>query len=57
MRGDFLPPAALVALIGVLVSAFALRGIGRQSARTAPVSHRAQEHCPARLSNTSTVCR
>ena len=28
-----------------------------QSARTAPVSHRAQEHCPARLSNTSTVCR
>ena len=39
----FCPPAALVALIGVLVSAFALRGIGRQSARTAPVSHRAQE--------------
>lgn len=32
----FCPPAALVALIGVLVSAFALRGIGRQSARTAP---------------------
>ena len=39
----FCPPAALVALIGVLASAFALRGIGRQSARTAPVSHRAQE--------------
>ena len=39
----FCPPAALVALIGVLVSAFALRGIGCQSARTAPVSHRAQE--------------
>ena len=39
----FCPPAALVALIGVLVSAFALRGIGRQSARTAPVGHRAQE--------------
>ena len=39
----FCPSAALVALIGVLVSAFALRGIGRQSARTAPVSHRAQE--------------
>ena len=39
----FCPPAALAALIGVLVSAFALRGIGRQSARTAPVSHRAQE--------------
>lgn len=35
----FCPPAALAALIGVLVSAFALRGIGRQSARTAPVSH------------------
>ena len=31
----FCPPAALVALVGVLVSAFALRGIGRQSARTA----------------------
>ena len=39
----FCPPAALAALIGVLVSAFALRGIGRQSARTAPVSHRAEE--------------
>ena len=39
----FCPPAALVALLGVLVSAFALRGIGRQSARTAPVGHRAQE--------------
>ncbi|CZT55116.1 Putative multidrug export ATP-binding/permease protein [Eubacteriaceae bacterium CHKCI005] len=39
----FCPPAALAALIGVAVSAFALRGIGRQSARTAPVSHRAQE--------------
>ena len=39
----FCPPAALVALVGVLVSAFALRGIGRQSARTAPVGHRAQE--------------
>ena len=39
----FCPPAALVALAGVLVSAFALRGIGRQSARTAPVGHRAQE--------------
>ena len=39
----FCLPAALVALIGVLVSAVALRGIGRQSARTAPVSHRAQE--------------
>ena len=39
----FCPPAALAALIGVMVSAFALRGIGRQSARTAPVSHRAQE--------------
>ena len=32
----FCLPAALVALIGVLVSAVALRGIGRQSARTAP---------------------
>ena len=38
----FCPPAALVALLGVLVSAFALRGIGRQSARTAPVGHRDQ---------------
>ena len=39
----FCPPAALVALLGVLMSAFALRGIGRQSACTAPVGHRAQE--------------
>ena len=39
----FCPAAALVALAGVLVSAFALRGIGRQSARTAPVGHKAQE--------------
>ena len=49
----FCPPAALAALIGVLVSAFALRGIGRQSARTAPVSHRAQ----GRPLSTFTVCR
>ena len=33
----FCPEAALVAVVGVLLSAFALRGIGRQSARTAPV--------------------
>ena len=39
----FCPEAALVAVVGVLLSAFALRGIGRQSARTAPVGHRAQE--------------
>ena len=39
----FCPEAALVAVVGVLMSAFALRGIGRQSARTAPVGHRAQE--------------
>ena len=41
--GLFCPSAALVALIGVLLSAAALGGIGRQSARTAPVGHRAQE--------------
>ena len=39
----FCSEAALVAVVGVLLSAFALRGIGRQSARTAPVGHRAQE--------------
>ena len=39
----FCPAAALTALAGVLLSAFALWGIGRQSARTAPVSHKAQE--------------
>ena len=39
----FCPAAALVAVVGVLLSAFALWGIGRQSARTAPVGHRAQE--------------
>ena len=41
--GLFCPPAALVAVTGVLLSGFALWGIGRQSARTAPVGHRAQE--------------
>ena len=49
----FCPPAALAALVGVLVSAFALRGIGRQSARTAPVGHRAQE-APVRCGQSST---
>lgn len=39
----FCPPAALVAAIGVLLSAIALGGISRQSARTAPVAHEAQE--------------
>ena len=39
----FCPAAALVGLAGVLLSAFALGGIGRQSARTAPVGHKAQE--------------
>ncbi|MCD2491581.1 ABC transporter ATP-binding protein/permease [Lacrimispora sp. NSJ-141] len=41
--GMFCPPAALAALIGVLLSAFALQGISRQSAHTAPVAHKAQE--------------
>lgn len=39
----FCPAAALVAAAGVLLSALALRGIGRQSSRTAPVGHKAQE--------------
>ena len=39
----FCPPAALAALAGVLLSGAALHGIGRQSARTAPVGHKAQE--------------
>lgn len=39
----FCPPAALAAIVGVLLSAFALAGINRQSKRTAPVNHRAKE--------------
>lgn len=39
----FSPPAALVAVMGVVLSTLALRGINRQSARTAPVAHAAQE--------------
>lgn len=39
----FSPAAALIGLGGVLLSAFALAGISRQSARTAPVTHAAQE--------------
>ena len=45
--GFFCPPAALVAVIGVLLSAFALWGIGRQSSRTAPVNHKAKEDLSA----------
>ena len=39
----FCPVAAVVSIIGVLLSAVALHGINRQSARTAPVGHKAQE--------------
>lgn len=42
--GIFSPLAALIALAGVILSAFALRGIGRQSSYTAPVTHTAQEN-------------
>ena len=52
----FCPEAALVAVVGVLLSAFALRGIGRQSARTAPVGHRAQEALSGVAMSTSTAC-
>lgn len=45
--GIFCPPAALAAAAGVLLSAAALRGIGRRSARTAPVGHKAQEDLSA----------
>lgn len=37
------PLAALIALAGVLLSALALRGISKQSAYTAPISHAAKE--------------
>lgn len=37
------PPAGLTALAGVLLSALALRRIGRESAVTAPITHTAQE--------------
>lgn len=36
----FCPVAAVVSIIGVLLSAVALHGINRQSARTAPVGHK-----------------
>lgn len=39
----FCPPAALVSVIGVILSMFALCGIGRQSKYTAPITHKAQE--------------
>lgn len=45
--GVFCPPAALTATIGVLLSAFALRGINKQSSRTAPVGHKAKEDLSA----------
>lgn len=41
--GVFCPSAALAALVGTGLSAFALYGINRQSSRTAPVGHRAKE--------------
>lgn len=43
----FCPPAAAVATAGVLLSAFALGGINRQSSRTAPVAHKAKEDLSA----------
>ncbi|SHO53647.1 ABC transporter ATP-binding protein [Anaerocolumna xylanovorans] len=36
-------PAAAVCMAGVILSAFALHGIGKQSAETAPVIHKANE--------------
>lgn len=45
--GFFCPPAALVAIVGVALSFFALLGIGRQSSRTAPVNHKAKEDLSA----------
>ena len=45
--GFFCPPAALAGAAGVLMSAFALGGISRQSARTAPVNHKAKEDLSA----------
>lgn len=41
--GIFCPAAAVAAIIGVLLSTFALCGINRQGSRTAPVGHRAKE--------------
>ncbi len=43
----FCPPAALAAIIGVVLSAGALWGINRQSRRTAPVNHKAKEDLSA----------
>lgn len=45
--GFFCPKAALAAILGVLLSTFALRGINRQSSRTAPVGHKAKEDLSA----------
>lgn len=41
------PAAAAVCLAGVLLSALALHGINRQSAYTAPISHKAKEELSA----------
>ena len=45
--GMFCLPAALAAIAGVILSAFALRGINRQSSRTAPAAHKAREDLSA----------
>ncbi|MCH1983139.1 ABC transporter ATP-binding protein/permease [Ruminococcus sp. OA3] len=43
----FCPVAALITVVGVLLSTFALCGISRQSSRTAPVNHKAKEDLSA----------
>lgn len=43
----FSPLAALISIAGVVLSAFALRGINRQSKCTAPIGHKAKEDLSA----------
>lgn len=40
-------PAAIVSILGILISALGLRGISRQSAFTAPIGHKAREDMSA----------
>ena len=53
----FCPPAALVALIGVLVSAFACGALAVRAPAPLLWATGLRRHCPARPSNTSTACR
>lgn len=52
----FCPPAALVALVGVLVSAFACGALGGRAPAPPQWATAPRRRCPARPSSTSTAC-